>query len=239
MSSEQILVRLKLFATARELVGERELDLNLPTGSTIRELKDLLASRYSIPQNKINSLIFSKNHEFVPIDSILENKDEIGVFPPVSGGAEDKPTITSITSTDISLDDLSRQIVASPTGAAVVFTGFVRGETPGNVHARTDQLEYDAYEPMAVKKMQEICLDIRDKWPKVYGIFMVQRIGNLKPLDIAVAIGVSCGHRDDGAFEAARFGIDRLKEIVPVWKKEIGPDGEVWVEGSFHPEGKV
>jgi MoaE-MoaD fusion protein len=239
MSDGQILVKLKLFATAREMVGERELDMSLPSNSTILELKNLLSSKYSIPQNKINSLIFSKNHEFVSEDSILQMNDEIGVFPPVSGGTEEKPTITTITSTDISVDDLSRQIVASHTGAAVVFTGFVRGETPGAIHTRTEHLEYDAYEPMAVKKMLEICLDMRDRWPKVYGIFMVQRIGNLKPLDIAVAIGVSCGHRDDGAFEAARYGINRLKEIVPVWKKEISPDGEEWVEGSFNPVGKA
>lgn len=190
---------------------------------------------YSIPEVNLSGLIFSRNHEFVENNEILQENDEVGIFPPVSGGGSQKPTITRITGDDISVDELSKEITTTQTGAAVIFTGFVRGESPGTEHPRTDQLEYEAYEPMAIKKMAIICEEIRSEWPAVYGIYMVQRVGNLVPMDIAVAIGISSGHRDEGAFEAARYGIDRLKEIVPVWKKEIGPDGQEWVEGSFHP----
>jgi len=88
---------------------------------------------------------------------------------------------------------------------------------------------------MAEMKMAQIAAEIRQRWPEVQGIVMVQRIGLLKPGMPTVIIACSAAHRDSGVFEAARYGIDRLKEIVPVWKKEIGPHGEEWVEGHYIP----
>lgn len=238
--SDTIHVRLQFFATARDLFGRKTEDVDLPAGLSIAGLAEWLCNQYTVPADRLDGMIFARNHDFVEAAEIVQSGDEIGVFPPVSGGSDALlPTITRITDAPILVDELNPLIIAPHTGAAVVFTGFVRGVSPGTEHPATDRLEYEAYEPMAVKKMQAISQEIRQKWPAVYGIYMVQRVGNLLPMDVAVAIGVSCGHRGEGAFEAARYGIDRLKEIVPVWKKEVGPDGEEWVEGSFHPGAGV
>jgi molybdopterin synthase catalytic subunit len=88
---------------------------------------------------------------------------------------------------------------------------------------------------MAVDKLQKIVLEIRKKWPRVEGIALVQRIGRLKVGTLSVYIACSASHRDSGVFQASRYAIDRIKQIVPIWKKEIGPDGESWVEGNYFP----
>jgi molybdopterin synthase catalytic subunit len=91
---------------------------------------------------------------------------------------------------------------------------------------------------MAEEKMLQVAKEIREKWGVVEGIAIVQRIGKLYPRTPTVLIACTASHRDTGVFEAARYGIDRLKEIVPVWKKEIMPDGEEWVEGEYIPTEK-
>ena len=88
---------------------------------------------------------------------------------------------------------------------------------------------------MAELKMLQICKEIRSRWKDVEGIAMVQRIGKLMPGTVSVVVACSSSHRDSGIFEAARYGIDRLKEIVPIWKKEVSKDGEEWMEGEYFP----
>lgn len=146
------------------------------------------------------------------------------------------PSIYSITEAEIDLNDLLAQITLTSTGAAAIFTGMVRGETKRGEPYDTEYLEYEAYAPMAEAKMQQVAEEIRQKWPSVEGIAIVQRIGVLYPKTPTVLIACTAAHRDTGVFEAARYGIDRLKEIVPVWKKEVGPDGEEWVEGDYIPK---
>jgi molybdopterin synthase catalytic subunit len=146
------------------------------------------------------------------------------------------PTILTITEDPIDLDNLVEKIALPTTGAVVVFTGIVRGITEHKEARTTISLEYEAYSPMAENKLQQVADEIRQKWPAVEGIAIVQRIGRLETGTTTTAIACAAGHRDTGAFDAARYGIDRLKEIVPVWKKEIGPNGEEWVEGHYHPK---
>lgn len=147
-----------------------------------------------------------------------------------------QPTIFSITEDEIDLNELVAQITLTSTGAAAIFTGMVRGETKrGDAHD-TEYLEYEAYVPMAEAKMKQVADEIREKWPVIEGIAIVQRIGKLYPKTPTVLIACSAAHRDTGVFEAARYGIDRLKEIVPIWKKEVSPDGEAWVEGDYMPK---
>jgi molybdopterin synthase catalytic subunit len=146
------------------------------------------------------------------------------------------PTIYSITEDDIDLNNLLAQITLPSTGAAAIFTGMVRGETTrGDAH-QTEYLEYEAYIPMAEAKMKQVAEEIRTKWPVVEGIAIVQRIGKLYPKTPTVLIACTAAHRDTGVFDAARYGIDRLKEIVPIWKKEVSPTGEFWVEGEYIPK---
>jgi molybdopterin synthase catalytic subunit len=145
------------------------------------------------------------------------------------------PTIILLTETTLDLDALVAQITLPTTGAVVVFTGTVRAiTTRGDAH-QTTYLEYEAYAPMAEAKMRQVADEIRTRWPVVEGIAIVQRIGRLGPGVPTTLIACSAAHRDTGVFDATRYGIDRLKEIVPVWKKEVGPRGEEWVEGSYRP----
>ena len=145
------------------------------------------------------------------------------------------PTIYSITEDEIDLNTLVDSITLPTTGAAAIFTGMVRGVTTRDNPHETIYLEYEAYKPMAEAKMKQVADDIRERWPVIEGIALVQRIGKLYPKTPTVLIACTAAHRDTGVFEAARYGIDRLKEIVPVWKKEIGPDGQEWVEGDYLP----
>ena len=116
--------------------------------------------------------------------------------------------------------------------SSLAWCGAVTARPPAH---QTIHLEYEAYAPMAEAKMRQVSDEIRERWPVVEGIAIVQRIGILEPQTPTVLIACTAAHRDDGVFEAARYGIDRLKEIVPVWKKEVGPGGESWVEGEYVP----
>ena len=144
-------------------------------------------------------------------------------------------TVTLITEDELDLNDLLRQITSSCDGAVAMFTGLVRGVTGRDHPHETDYLEYEAYQPMAEATMKQVADEIRARWNTIHGIAIVQRIGRLYPGTPTVFIACASSHRDTGVFEAARYGIDRLKQIVPVWKKEIGPNGNEWVEGEHRP----
>jgi MoaE-MoaD fusion protein len=146
------------------------------------------------------------------------------------------PTIISITEEELDLDALLASVTSSSDGAAAIFSGMVRGVTNRGKAHDTLYLEYEAYTPMAEAKMRQVADEIRSRWPSVDGIAIVQRIGRLYPKTPTVLIVCTSAHRDTGVFEAARYGIDRLKEIVPVWKKEVSPNGEFWVEGEYLPK---
>ena len=143
--------------------------------------------------------------------------------------------VCKLSSKDIILGDVVKDLVAASTGAVAAFTGLVRGITERSDPHKTIKLEYEAYEPMAVKMMHQIANEIEDRWNMIEAVTMIQRVGTLYPGEIAVVVACSASHRDTGVFDAASYGIERLKEIVPVWKKEFGPTGEVWVEGDHIP----
>jgi molybdopterin synthase catalytic subunit len=146
------------------------------------------------------------------------------------------PTIVAITEDDIDLNDLLARVTLDSTGAAAIFTGMVRGVTSRDNPHETVYLEYESYKPMAEAKMNQVAEEIRSRWPTVEGIAIFQRVGRLYPRTPTVLIACTAAHRDTGVFDAARYGIDRLKEIVPVWKKEVSPTGETWVEGDYFPK---
>jgi len=147
------------------------------------------------------------------------------------------PTIIAITKDDLEIENLIQLITTPDTGAACTFTGMVRGETQKEgLPEHTQYLDYEAYISMAESKMTQVADEIRTKWPTIVGIAIVQRIGQIFPGTPAVVISCTSPHRDTGVFEASRYGIDRLKEIVPIWKKEVSTDGSEWIEGHYTPK---
>jgi molybdopterin synthase catalytic subunit len=110
-------------------------------------------------------------------------------------------------------------------GGVVLFLGTVRDLTGDD---RTDFLDYEAYPGMAEKKLAEVEVEVRAKWPDVGGVALVHRLGRLGVGEVSVAVAVSCPHRAE-AFAAARFAIDAVKDRVPIWKKD---NGETWIEGA-------
>ncbi len=221
------------FANFKELAGARQVALDLPAGASVRELKDRLSALYPALKPALPSALVSINREFAFEQDILPAEAEIALFPPVSGGS--LPTYLAITEQELDLDELQRKITLPQTGAICCFTGVVRGVTQRIEPHQTVYLDYEAYTAMAEAKLQQVADEIRSRWPSVEGIAIVQRVGRLQAGTPTVVIACSASHRDEGVFEAARYGIDRLKEIVPIWKKEVGPDGEAWVEGHYFP----
>jgi molybdopterin converting factor subunit 1 len=229
-------LKVLFFANFRERVGARQVEITMPPGAQVSDLRARLVDDYPALLQAMDSALISVNREFAFDEDLLPDGAEVAVFPPVSGGAgEDYPTIFKVTEAELDLDDLVRKITLPTTGAACVFSGMVRAVTSRADPHSTLYLEYEAYQPMAEAKMRQVAAEIRQRWPDIEGIAIVQRIGRLDPGTPTVLIACSASHRDTGVFEAARYGIDRLKEIVPVWKKEVSPDGQEWVEGEFIP----
>jgi MoaE-MoaD fusion protein len=224
-------LQVKLFATLKDRAGSSAVSIELPDETTVSGLLDRLAAAQPKLAPALPTCLVAINQEFAFGSTPIRSGDEVALFPPVSGGGS-YPEIFRITDGSIDLNELVASVTLPSTGAVCTFTGTVRGQSADH---ETAQLHYEAYTPMAEAKMKQVAEEIRSRWPLVQGIAIVQRIGRLNVGEFTVLIAVSAGHRDQGVFEAARYGIDRLKEIVPVWKKEIGPQGEAWIEGHYHP----
>ncbi len=146
------------------------------------------------------------------------------------------PTYFKLTEAEPDLNHITALLTEPDVGAIALFRGSVRGVTArSGMPAETIELEYEAYEEMAVERMAQIADEIWAKWPSIKGIAIVQRIGVLAVGEMTTLVACASGHRDQGGFEAAQFGIDRLKEIVPVWKKELTLGKSYWVEGEYRP----
>lgn len=231
-------IHVLFFATIRDLIGTKRLTLELNSAdNTIKAVRETLITQYPAVADNLSVALAAINEEFAFDHTLVADGDEVAFFPPVSGGSSDAPPeIFLLPEEPINHDELIASITTPQTGAVCLFSGMVRGKTDKAGHIpQTEYLEYEAYKPMALAKMKQVAQEIRERWDKVDGIAIAQRIGRLHVGQNTVLIACSSPHRDDGCFEAARYGIDRLKEIVPVWKKEIGADGEAWIEGDYKP----
>lgn len=227
-------VKVLFFATLKERAGTNQALFELAENTTVAAFKNIVRARFpNLPEGD-SSLLVAVNKEYAFDEEEIPDGAEIALFPPVSGGGN-LPTLFSITEGELDLNAVLEQITLPSTGAACFFSGMVRGVTRRGEAGETEHLEYEAYTPMAEAKMKQVAAEIRERWPEVEGIAIVQRIGRLQPGSPTVLIACTAGHRDSGVFEAARYGIDRLKQIVPIWKKEVGSKGEVWIEGDYLP----
>jgi molybdopterin synthase catalytic subunit len=171
----------------------------------------------------------------VELGAPISDGDEVAIFPPVSGGstpaevevAERPREIYRITRDPIDARSFADAILRPEAGAICVFEGVVRNNSKGKA---TRYLEYEAYETMALKKMEEIGMFVRQAWD-IDAVAIVHRLGHMDIGETSVAIIVTSAHRR-ASFDACEYAIDKLKKVVPIWKKEFFEDGEVWIEGQ-------
>ena len=215
---------MRLFARYREAAGRDRVELELPEGGTVEAAWAAVAERYPVLRPYRPHTLFAVGQDYVAPEHPLRAGDEVCLFPPVSGGL-DGADLYRVTEELLSQAAITAAMADPEAGGVVVFSGVVRNETGGR---RVKFLEYEAHAPMAEAKMREIGEMVHARWPGVKMVAMVHRVGRLEIGEASVMIAVSAGHRAE-AFEACRFAIDRLKETVPVWKKEYFEDGEVWV----------
>ena len=216
-------VNIRLFASLRDMVGERDIAMDLPDGATVNELRQGLAERYPIVRALLPTLVCAVGEEYVPVDHVLRDGDFVAVIPPVSGGAP----LFVVTADPLDPRPLVESVRRDEAGAIALFFGVVRNE---NLRRRVLYLEYDAYPAMAIKKMKEVAEEVCAKFP-VAEVGAMHRTGRLEIGETSLLVAVSSGHRAE-AFEACHYAVDRIKQIVPVWKKEVWEDGSAWIEGN-------
>jgi len=220
-------VRVLYFGMAHDLTGVTQQQMEVPEGGSLGDLWEKCVVSYPRLMELAGSMVIAVNQEVFDSSHPLCDGDEVAFLPPVSGGAEDG--FCRITREPIPTHDLAQELKAAPDGAMVVFEGIVRDNSRGK---KTLHLEYEAYDPMALKKMEEIRHEVKEKF-SVDRVGMIHRLGRLEIGETSVAIIVTSAHRR-AAFEACHYAIDRLKQIAPIWKKEYFEDGAVWAEGEQH-----
>jgi molybdopterin converting factor subunit 1 len=231
-------IRVLFFGLLKDICGSAEVRLDLPEGSTAGTVFDHYANAFPKLRAMASSIVIARNHEFATPREPLAEGDEVALLPPVSGGAaagHEKREIRdpeghffALTREPIETRRLEELLLQGCDGASVTFQGVVRNNTRGRATLR---LEYECYEAMAIRKMAAIGREIASQYP-ISRIAMVHRLGTMEIGEASVVIVVAAPHRKP-AFEAALEGINRLKRLVPVWKKEFFEDGEIWVEGEW------
>lgn len=220
-------VTVKLFATLRERARAGELRREFADGVTVAQIWRELAAEFPPLAGHEGSVSFAVNREYVEAGFCPRDQDEVAFIPPVSGGAA--PSASWVGPIEIGVAPLDivalEGAVAAPgAGGTVTFVGTTRRENAGR---RVLRLEYEAFEPMALSEMHKLAEEAGRRW-RIMRIAIGHRIGVVEIGEASVVIAVSAPHRAE-AFEACRFAIDRLKQIVPIWKKEYFEGGEVWI----------
>jgi MoaE-MoaD fusion protein len=222
-------VRVLFFGQLKEIVGTPEDNLELSDGSRVEDVFERYGRRFPKLGDFRPVIATSVNQEYADWHAPLSPDDEVAFLPPVSGGQQSAVVedIFQLVREPIDAKSLVESLKAPEDGALVVFDGFVRNNFKGE---RTLYLEYEAYEPMALAKMQEIGAHARSNFP-IHHCAVVHRLGRLEIGETSVLIVVTAAHRA-AAFDACRYAIDALKSSVPIWKKEFFVGGAVWTEGA-------
>jgi molybdopterin synthase catalytic subunit len=243
--TNEIHVRLLFFGAARDAVGHDEVHFVLRSATTAANAFVEVLEKHPELRRFGRSLLFAVNQEYAQGDRVIENGDELAVFPPVSGGSVESADAGSasilpassfandffeLTTDPIDVGAVARRVVLPECGATVSLDGYAREWTRGR---RTLYLVYEAYPPMALSELQRLGREAHEQF-EIAHIGVVHRTGRLEIGETSVVISVSAPHRR-AAFEACEWAIRELKRTVPIWKKEVFEDGEIWVEGEAAP----
>jgi MoaE-MoaD fusion protein len=225
----QIKVRLLFFGAARDVVSQEEIEFVLNTPATVASAYAEIMDAFPALAEKFGrSILFAVNQSYEPAEKEIKEGDELAIFPPVSGGSgEEEKDFFDITKEPIDVGAVARRVVLNECGATVSLDGYVREWTKGR---QTLHLVYEAYEPMALKEMERLGKRAHELF-EIAHIGIVHRLGKLEIGETSVVISVSAPHRR-AAFEACEWAIKELKKTVPIWKKEIYADGEMWADGE-------
>ena len=217
-------VRVHYYAAAKELAGCESATLELSADTlTQDELRKLVTKRFPALAGYLARMRLAVNGDLVETSEMIRDGDRIDVLPPVAGGCP--VVICKISHEEISIDEVREAVEHPGAGGISIFLGVVRDNADGKKVAR---LDYEAHETLAGKEMKRVLQGVADEHPDAR-IAAMHRVGKLGIGDVAVCVAASAPHRAD-AFAACRKSIDRIKEAVPIWKKEWGPDGEAhWV----------
>jgi molybdopterin converting factor subunit 1 len=230
-------VTVLFFGAAKEIVGAEQIEFDLPPQiSAAAAFREILQTYSALSEKFGKSLLFAVNQDYASGDEIIQNGDELAIFPPVSGGGGESPKSDEIhTETEffkltfepLNVGEIARRVVPPTCGAIVTLDGFVREWTKGK---QTEYLVYEAYEPMALAEMQKLGALAREKF-EIAHVAIVHRLGRLEIGETSIVIAVAAPHRRS-AFEACEWIIKELKRTVPIWKKEFYADGSAWIEGE-------
>jgi molybdopterin synthase catalytic subunit len=208
------------FAAARERAGTQRETLEVPERTRVQEVLRLLAERHSTLGPLLPHLRVAVNQEFVDKEAEVPAGAELALIPPVSGGS----SLFSVVDRPLRLEDVIAAVSGEAYGGLVTFSGSVRNQTKGR---RVLRLEYEAYPPMAERVLAAIGAEVAERFGGTR-LAIMHRVGTLMPGEVAVVIAAAAPHRKE-AFLACEHAIERLKQDVPIWKKEFFEDGEVWV----------
>jgi MoaE-MoaD fusion protein len=214
-------IKVLYFAVFRERIGRDAETVELADGAGLDALIAALEERHDAVRTLRGRYRVAINQDMVAGSPLLADGDEVALIPPVAGGADRHVLLSA---EPLSLDRCLAAVRSPEAGGIVTFTGMVRRHSRG---VRVERLEYEAYGAMAEKVMRELCDEIEAELPGAR-LAVEHRVGVLAIGDVAVVIAASAAHRAE-AFTACRAMIDRLKDRVPIWKKEIGEDGSEWV----------
>ena len=210
-------ISVRLFAGLRERAGTGRRQLELPDGATVADVWGALELG-----DEPGGLVYAVNRTYEDRSHPLADGDEVGLIPPVSGGAFE------LHADSVSLDAVVREVSTDKAGAIATFTGTVRDNARGR---NVSYLDYEAYEGMAEKMMAELAESLKAKYD-IEEVAIHHRTGRVEIGEPSVVIAVSGAHRGD-ALAACKEAIDTLKGTVPLWKKEVYEGGAEWIgQGS-------
>jgi len=222
-------VRVLLFGVLKDLAGHSSDMLTLPEEATAGDVLKHYEAQLASLSGKLSSIAVSVNQEYVGLAQRLRSGDEVGLLPPVSGGGPDTPFVRLVRDRIVP-HDIVPGLERPEDGAIVIFDGIVRNHSRNR---RTLYLEYESYESMAFRKLQDLASEACERF-EVRNVALVHRLGRLEIGESSIFIAVFSAHRA-AAFDACRWLIDTLKRTVPIWKKEHFEDGAVWADGEPFP----